>query len=300
MSLMDTVGVFARNATLLGEIGARTMSPSYMPTEIVSSPKYRLLYPVRSCRAPSSETLRWFPDPGVSGKPILAEQIMETAIQKIESHLGCIRKPFNLEELWGRTKPDGQPTSLDEAIGKIYSILTTYASTSNKIDAFLKDYREKSGGRTPFIDPLVLSRQRFGRDQTRETFDMAMEARAVFSQWVTEVLLRTADSEEIPILVFPQSFGTPNYRDTLVKSNITWDKFSIQSFGYLCGCPDYTIPVGEVPYMSRITEKEEFLPVSLSMTSKPAHDLILFKILKDLDSEGILQAVGTGPRMFEK
>ncbi len=60
----------------------------------------------------------------------------------------------------------------------------------------------------------------------------------------------------------------PMANDCDDRPTITWTAFSAYAFGYLCGCPDYTIPVGEVPYESRITSHQEYLPVSLSMLSR--------------------------------
>ncbi|KAI9846951.1 MAG: hypothetical protein M1838_001087 [Thelocarpon superellum] len=176
--------------------------------------------------------------------------------------------------------------------------MTTYTSVRQVIDPFIREYRKQNDNRSPFIEPVIRERQQFGREQTEETFDAAVRCGTSFSKWVNEVLLTSADPDEIPLLLFPQSFGIPNYRDSYGRSTVFWDKFSLYSFGYLGGCPDYTVPIGEVPYMSRITEREAFLPVSLSIIGRKGHDLVLFDILKGLDRQGILKEVKTGSRLF--
>ncbi|KAI9748793.1 MAG: hypothetical protein M4579_007117 [Chaenotheca gracillima] len=293
-SLMDTVGIFTRSPTLLGEVGAVTKSPRFVAHRLTAKPRYRLLYPTRGPR----DGLRWFPRPGESGEAIDAERIMEDSVKQIESCLGCQRQVFNLDELWTQTRPQGQPETLDEAVGKIYSIITTYTSTRDRIASFLTDHQARKDGRAPFIDPLVLSRHRFGREQTRESYEAAVHAGAAFSGWVRDVLFVTEDADETPLLIFPQSFGIPRYRDTLDPSATIWTTFSIYSFGYLAGCPDYTLPIGEVGYASRISEREEFLPVSLSIVGAPSHDLTLFGILNRLAEDGVLKDVITGPHTF--
>lgn len=78
---------------------------------------------------------------------------------------------------------------------------------------FFSDYAEQNDGREPFIDPVVRDRQEFGRSQSKESFDAAVQAKEMFSKWVNDFLLATeVDGKIIPILIFPQSFGRPNYR----------------------------------------------------------------------------------------
>ncbi|KAI9670874.1 MAG: hypothetical protein M1817_003759 [Caeruleum heppii] len=296
---LDTVGVFTRSAALMGRVGSIMMSQAYsLPQHVpLSRRRYKLLYPVRTSGASASQMLRWFPYPGEPGIAPEAEAEMEVAVCMLESHLGCSRETFNLDDLWEKTRPAGEPASLDEATGKLYSILTTYSQV-DVISKFLADFRLTNGGRLPFIDPIVLARQQFGRQQTREAFLAAVRAKSVFAQWIRDVLLAVDDARTTPILVFPQSFGLPSYRDIHLDGPIFWDKFSVYAIGYLGGCPDYTVPIGEVPYESRITGQQEYLPVSLSIVSRPGQDLTLFDILNGLEDRGVLREVGTGPRLF--
>lgn len=76
----------------------------------------------------------------------------------------------------------------------------------------ISDYGRRNDGRYPPIDPVVLARQQFGRDQPKENFDAAVQAKEMFTQWVDDVLLARKDHNVIPILIFPQSFGKPKYR----------------------------------------------------------------------------------------
>ncbi|KAI9794231.1 MAG: hypothetical protein M1816_006157 [Peltula sp. TS41687] len=269
--LLDTVGVFARKVSTICEVGMRIISPSTFLPQPNIKPRYRLLYPVRPAGTPSTNTYRWFPYPGEQGEAAAAENHMEKFVQELEAYLGCQRHVFNLNELWEKTKPDGSLSSLDEATGMIYSILTTYSQVHDKMPKLISDYGRQNDGRYPPIDPVVLARQEFGRKLPKEKFDAAVEAKDMFTRWVDEVLLARNDSDVIPILIFPQSFGKPKYRGNPTTPVLFWDKFSTYAFGYLCGCPDYTIPIGEVPYLSAITRKEEFLPISLSIVSRPGY-----------------------------
>lgn len=122
----------------------------------------------------------------------------------------------------------------------------------------------------------------------------------MFAEWVTSVLLKpspdAAGAE--PILVFPQAFGRPCYRDEFPQGTVFWDRFSIYSISYCSGCPDYTFPVGEAMYRSRITGVDERLPVALSIVARKGKDALLLEILAGLEKEGGLRAVAAGRRAY--
>jgi hypothetical protein len=56
--------------------------------------------------------------------------------------------------------------------------------------------------------------------------------------------------------------------------------------------------VGEVPYHSRITGKQEHLPVSISLVGKPGADIELYELLDIFHAAGVLSDVLAGPRMY--
>jgi hypothetical protein len=98
--------------------------------------------------------------------------------------------------------------------------------------------------------------------------------------------------------IFPQSCGRRDYRDDIPdRTELFNDTISIYSFGYLVGCPNYTISVGEVPCHSRIT-KQERLPVSISLVDKPGADVELYEVLDSLHAAGVLSDALAGPRMY--
>ena len=262
--------------------------------------RYKLLYPVH---ARGSETHRWFPFPGQSGEATFVEQMFENKVAALEAYLGCERIPFNLDELWQSTRPPGQSDSLDVATGSIYSILTTYSCVRETVDPFIADFKAANNGRAPFIDPNVKVLQQYGRNTTAAEYEAAIESAMMFSKWVREAFFSTIDpasgEDVFPLLVFPQSWGRPSYRDEPNNSPPFFSSFSAYSLSYLSGCPDCTVPIGEAPTISRHTEVEMMLPVSLSVLSPPKTDLTLLGLLADLEMNGVLRAVKTGRTMYD-
>ena len=299
--LLDSLGVFARSARLV-EAVMKSLIESSHSSSVPSKPPmiYKLLYPIRAQKAKSQDSRRWFPYPGEPGIAADVEGLFEETIQKIESYLKCTRSPFNLEDLWSRTRPPGQDESLDKATGNLYTVLTTHSCVRETVDPFIADFKAANEGRSPFIDSVVKARQDHGRSTTTIQNQTAVDSAKVFSQWFRETVLAKSTEDEFPLLIFPQSWGSPDYRDEVDNGSLFFSSFSIYSLSYLSGCPDCTVPVGEMPRQSRVTEAEMFLPVSLSVLSPPGTDLQLLALLSELEDKGVLRPVKAGVRMYEE
>ena len=299
--LLDTVGLFARSATTL-ELAAKTIvaqSPTLLSPPVARI-RYKLLYPIHTKNPTSKELYRWFPSSTQPTDATAAESQFEQTVRKLELHLKCTRSVFDLEELWRETRPEGQSESLDEATGSIYSILTTYTIVRELLDVFIASYKATHNGKTPFVDPIVKARHNYGRQVTASQFAAAVESARMFSKWVCNVLFATSDAQaKLPLLIFPQSWGRPDYRDALAEELLVFSSFSTYSLSYLSGCPDATVPVGEVSYRSRITDREEMLPISLSVLSPPGTDQELLALLTELEQYGIVTPVAAGASMYD-
>lgn len=306
--LLDSIGIFARSAHIVEAVVKVLMEPSQTPPVPSKSPTtYKLLYPTRAKNTKLQDSCRWFPHPGEPGSAPDAEDLFEATIQKLESYLKCTRTPINIDDLWRRTRPAGLNKSLNKATGSIYMILSTYTCVRSTIDPFIADFKAANNNRLPFIDSAVNARHDYGRSTTSQQHETATEAAQTISRWVRETLFAAKSSpedESFPLLIFPQSWGVPAYRDDpdpdaghLFSSSVS---FSSYSLSHLSGCPDCTVPIGEVSRISRVTQAEMFLPVSLSVLSPPGTDLRLARLLSELEDEGVLRPVMTGTRMFVK
>lgn len=302
-NFLDTIGVFARSAFIMEAAIKAMIDTSFVHPDQAPDRKYKLLYPVRAKVNLPQDTYRWFPHDGQAYEAATAESQFEEVVQKLENHLQCSRTVFSLEDLWRKTRPAGQSESLDEATGHIYSTLTTYSVVEDDIDPFIEAYKETFNGATPWIDPIVQARHDYGRIVRPMQIVRAIHSKDAFGKWVNQVLLATNSNDgkpELPLLIFPQSWGTPDPRDAPVpgEDNTTFTTFSTFSLSYLSGCPDCTVPIGEVPFHSDITERDEMLPVSLSILSPPGTDLELLALLRDLEARGIVSDVAPGVRMY--
>ena len=306
-NLFNTVGIFTREVAVFSNVGRWLLSPVHQPTPPPLGRKYNLLYPTRAAQVLNPDQHhggqhRWFPHPAVDmRKWTEAEKQIEIFVQGMENHLNCERIAFNINEIWRATPPKGQPRSLDEAVGHVYSAITTSGALHNGVDKFIADYAAANDGRSPKISPLVQRRLEYGRSVTDQQVRESLEAMQAFSTWTINTIFGSYDQEATTLLIFPQSCGRPDYRDdTPDRTELFNDIFSIYAFGYLVGCPDYTVPVAEVPYTSRVTDKQEHLPVSISLVGKPGSDAELFEVLDNLRGAGVLSDVLAGSRMYQQ
>ena len=297
--LLDSIGIFARSAVVLEAAFKSMADPSHRsPAPLAPKRRYKLLYPVRAKGTEPANSYRWFPYPGEPGEATIVESHFENAVQQLESYLRCPRTSFSIDDLWRGTRPVGQSERLDEATGGIYTVLSTYTCVQQTIDPFIADYKAANNGRSPSIDPVVKARQDHGRQITRPQYEAAVQSATTFSQWVKDVLLAKSEEDELPLLIFPQSWGRPDYREDPDAGALFFNTFSIYSLSYLSGSPDCTIPIGELSSQSRITESEMLLPFSLSILSPPGTDLALLALLTRLEAQGILKPVSTGISIY--
>ena len=303
--LFNTVGIFARNVDVFCRVGELLVTPLRQPTLDLARKKYNLLYPTRAPQSTVADPHhhgqhRWFPHPAVDPSFWTeSEKRIDGAVCGLERQLNCDRISFNINGLWRATPPIGQPRSLDEAVGHIYSAITSSSALHTGIDDFIRDFTTKHEGAKPNISPLVQRRLEYGRTVSKDNIGTAIESMQAFTEWTLNTIFGSYDQEATTLLIFPQSCGRPDYRDDIPdRKELFNDTFSIYGFGYLVGCPDYTIPVGEVPYISRVTKKTEYLPLSISLIGRPGTDLELFDVVRHLKETGVIRDVLPGSRMY--
>ena len=309
--LFDCVGLFARSAAATELVATCMIDPPSRLDDIgMGEVRFKLLYAVEPDSAEPSTAPKFFhrreEERGFGSD---AAHIFERVIRALEEYLGCKRQPICLEELWRQTHPEGEPDDLAQATGKIYQDIVYGTLYPAVIRSFVADYRRQNSGRTPFIEPITKARLDYGAKVKKSELEAALRASNSYGGWVRDVLLGSfsstsssaATQNEIPLLVFPQSWGVPQYRDECARSkdeSILWDGFSVYSISYCSGCPDITIPVGQVKFRSKVTETEEWLPVALSFLTRPGSDAVLLSLLTKMEHDGLLKPVQTGKATF--
>ncbi|KAK6212264.1 hypothetical protein LQW54_005395 [Pestalotiopsis sp. IQ-011] len=305
--VFDTPGVFARSARL-AEVVCNVM----LRDELRAYPdykklRYRLIYAVEPEDAEPTDAPKFFARKQTSRQePTPAEQIMEKFVAALENYLGCTRQEVCIFDLWKDTHPEGTSDDLTEATGDMYKNIVYNQLSQNVIEPFRREYVARHG-KMPFIEQSTSKRLAYGASVSGPEMQASFKALEAFSGWINDVLLprpsSDADDGVVPILVYPQTWGKPSYRDDLGRlatGKVFWDGFSAYSLAYASGCPDFTLPLGEVEFDSKITGTAECLPVAISIMAPRDMDRLLLAVIGDLEFQGVLREVSCGSSLWNK
>ncbi|KAJ1326922.1 amidase [Microdochium nivale] len=324
-ALTDTTGVFARSAKIARDAMLAMMDPQWCAKNALKSEqppfqktKFRLLYLVSSSGEQQQQTTNTTPrffSPGGSGPEAItpAGKQLESFVNALETLLGCKREEICIAELWKQSHPAELPADLAKATGKIYQDVVYHELARDTVEPFIRAFGQKHGGRRPYIEPTTRARLEYGRDVTVREYDESVRTLGLFGEWVSTHLLPSSpppgsqeeedrQGQTIPLLVYPQSWGVPRYRDEVARrgpgESIFWSGFSTYGISYCSGCPDFTLPVGEVEFRSRVTGTVEKLPVAVSLLGPRGGDRVMLDIIVQMEAGGALPSVEAGPSLF--
>ncbi|KAH7092427.1 amidase signature domain-containing protein [Paraphoma chrysanthemicola] len=164
-------------------------------------------------------------------------------------------------------------------------------------DQFRDDYWEKHR-HEPFLTKTLRWAWGIGGLVSKEQRDDAMDRVSVFRDWFIKHIMQPEQKRTIVIL--PIETLEPRYRDTAPDLPYEPPKgLSVLYFSPALGAPEIVVPAGQIPYKSRITGQEEFLPVAVSLLGAPGTDMELISLVERfLISAGRPTKVLTGKNMF--
>lgn len=338
-ALFDTPGILARSAAKADYVSIIMFSDYSPPQAHLRRRRFKLLYAVE----PNTTSLmpKFFSTGGTGPEASTpAGETMEAFVSRLETHLNCQREEVNLYDLWASTHPH---EDLAAAMSTIYQKLVYGHLAHTTVTNFIANYRAVWGPKAqPFIEATTRKRLEYGKNVT--DFEIRTSERRLkdLKDWINSAVLpgprstRTTtiaatgttapitggladekvggeEEEEdiIPLLLYPQAWAQPAYRDEPSardrlgpdgKPLLFWTGFSTYSLAYASGCPDIAVPLGEVPFTSRITGEDitgsTRLPVAISIMAPRGMDEALLGLLTELERAGVLKNVECGSRMF--
>ncbi|KAI6848469.1 amidase signature enzyme [Hortaea werneckii] len=228
-----------------------------------------------------------------------AMELLDRFVRNLESFLNVNGTQVDVTQRWDSTHPTDAPSNVTEMLHDTYGVLTSVDQYNLLGRPLFADYEVAHHGRSPYINPGPLVQWQWGIPRN-ESYEFALHNMTVFRSWWETQGYGRNDSETCSkgIFVYPWSLGTPNYRDTYLdpptQPPLGFANWAIA--GYAAG-GELVVPVGEVPYQSRITHQTEYLPVSVSLLVAHGCDLVLANLVRDLEMNGILKASATGRRI---
>ncbi|KAI8812484.1 amidase signature enzyme, partial [Cladochytrium replicatum] len=277
--VLDTAGYFTRTGALLYKFG----SAMYPSMKHYSQYPKKLLYP----------TDYW----GSSPNPLF-----ESFIVKLESFLNTTRTPISISSTWANTS--GVSTPMNTYLTTTYTDIIGYYQWFFFGKPFVEDHI-RAKGYFPFLNPTPVVRWGYGATLNESRYQAALTQKNTFKNWWLNTIqksdnLTCSDS----IMIYPQSSGSPSPRNTRTSSPPSLPNgFSSGRISVHAEIPDVIVPIGEAPYNSTVGSfnyagRTEYMPVTISFLAHKNCDLMLLKLVADLEAAGIVKPVKTGSRVY--
>ena len=299
----DTAGVFARNA----RDWAHFCKHWYIPS-LHADPSITGLTPLDVPDSLGFPTrIIYLTDYLPLANPA-AEALLQGFIGNMTSLFGMTVEEMNLTARVGNT-PDEVPKyrELREAM----TILNRVTQWEEVGKPLVQGWAARHEGRFPPIDPARRHWSTYNESvYTGARYAQALATKRRAVDWFeAEVLLRTAQSCSESVMLWDiGTGGRPSYReralieddDEAVFLDIRPPTAGINgdSLCPIYGCVDMTIPIGQVPYRSRVTLVEEMVPVTVNVIARRGCDFVLWHLWERLADEGMLHEVKTGRAAF--
>ncbi|KAL6895047.1 amidase signature domain-containing protein [Trichoderma evansii] len=204
---------------------------------------------------------------------------------------------MSFEECWNASPPIKDASSLQRFINPATEALA-YDVYHNS-EEFRRRHKEKFG-RAPYT---TLQNERIwsaGKNITKEQRDEGFERINTYSKWFQQKVRTNNNTDAIVIL--PIETAEPRYRDEFPKfQRPPQGGINALALGPVTKSPVLAIPITEIPYHSRVSNREEKLPFAVALMGTPGSDLQLFDTAIQIMSQlNIPTTVQTGRSMYNK
>ncbi|OJD30648.1 glutamyl-trna amidotransferase [Diplodia corticola] len=223
-------------------------------------------------------------------------RLIEEFLADMENFFGVQAKRVKLDKLWVETRPEeAENQKLSDYMEAACRDSFWYDDFHNT-DEFRSRYKRKFGS-NPYVSPPVQWQWSLASEITKADRDDAVNRLRVYRKWFTEKVMKPEDRNTI--IVLPIEDISPRYRDEPPSRKFYPTGVPMLFLSPITGGPELTIPIGQVPYVSKVTGREELLPMGISLMASPGYDLVLMDLmLKCLEHANRPTRVRTGRHMF--
>ncbi|GES66012.1 glutamyl-tRNA(gln) amidotransferase subunit A [Aspergillus terreus] len=283
MPLADTVGGFARDAVSFAKL-SRALYGTANDPKFSKNPQ-KLLYPEEYWPKTSTDH----------------DAVLESFITKLESNLGVERTCFSIEDVWAKTKPVPEDTTLKKYFEHVFEWAANTPQWRDFLGPFITEYRQ-THGRDPVLNPQLQFKRDYLPTVTDEQEKEGTRRWNVFESWyTTNVLPPAQEGFSDTLLILLWSSGKPDYRDTYRDGpqRFTGIGFFFYNLSPYSGSPEAILPVGQTPFTSRLINSTEWLPTAIGLSSGKGSDVMLTDLIADFISEIDGQRVEVGSLTFD-
>ncbi|KAK3336300.1 amidase signature domain-containing protein [Cercophora scortea] len=227
-----------------------------------------------------------------------ANAILLKFVNSLASFVGGSASALSLANEWAATKPAGASSAtLSQLLNGTYATIITKEQIELVREPFYKDYAAAHDGRTPFVNPVPLSRWAYGDSISSEGLQTEYKTKEMFMNWFnSKILPPVTDPAQCSsgFLLYVASSGGQNPRNTYRTVPGAPLGFSNGRISVFTEVPDSVFPLGSVPSKSAITNHIEYFPVAVDILVAKGCDGLLVKLAQDLVEAGIIAVPKTG------
>ncbi|KAJ2993194.1 hypothetical protein NUW58_g1920 [Xylaria curta] len=195
------------------------------------------------------------------------QKIAEEWVSSLATWLGARKLDVSIEETWSATRPANACKGFFETFNKTFIDLI-YSEFWSYLSEFRKAYKTRFDA-----DPYVCKVTQYLWDEGRSMSDarkkQALDEVAIHNDWFIRHLL----ADDQTIIVVPRY--KLDYRDEYLPAPElrSFDGFDSNLHASLSGVPNIIVPVGQCSFHSKISGREEYFPVSLSIIAPKGNHL---------------------------
>ncbi|KAK0621468.1 amidase signature domain-containing protein [Bombardia bombarda] len=229
--------------------------------------------------------------------------ITDKFVSALESLLQVKRTELNFSEEWARSGPQElRSNPLSQCMKGTAGPVTSW-EIYHSFDNFRAEYQAKFG-KKPYVSPSHLQRWKSGEKITQEARDAALKKTQIYTSWFNREILQIDQSgKSRTILVAPIGSSQPSYRDLSEHDGQVGGKNPAHgptAAVSMLGPAQIIVPIGQMPYESRISDQREYLPIVTSIIGARGSEQTLLLVAHQALQLGKWPAeVLTGKTMYE-
>ncbi|KAF4992471.1 hypothetical protein FGRMN_7142 [Fusarium graminum] len=215
--------------------------------------------------------------------------------QLIADHVGVELEQLSFEEMWTENPPsEAGHSSLPEFINPARKQAT--AALAYDVYHNCDDFRARHREMFDCAPYTSIPNQKLWQTER----DIGFGKIDIYRKWFMDHILTGKHANALVIL--PLESMAPRYRDEMPTfKRPPQDGINSLALAPVLHSPVLNVPIGEMPYDSRVTGRQEYLPFSVAVMGVQGTDLILMDTVHSvLESAGFPTKVNTGKRIWAK
>lgn len=222
-------------------------------------------------------------------------KLIDGFVDDLAACFGCSVTKMSLRDSWRQCPPDVADPDIEVYLKDV--IQHTYYYSYYHLTSGWRDEYMGRFGHEPYVIPFVKRRWASGAAVTPQQHEEGLSKLEVYRKWLLDTLFLSHRGRTLVVL--PISPVEPHYRDERTESPGYQSATNELFLSPILKAPDLVVPIGEVPYESRISGRLEWLPVAVNLVGAPGMDQWLFDaVTRVLRSSGRPETVSSGSRIF--